>query len=255
MDQSQMSQPSAFATATTSNDRTMRLALTRARDESERLAAILLDRGFRCVITPVVKIVHLPVHPAEISGHQAILLTSGNAVEAMTTWNADRTLPVLCVGDATTTLARAAGYRDVRSAAGAVRDLAQLTADALAPGAGSLLYLSGDPVTGDLTGLLTAKGFTVQRQVVYRAEPMPALDPVAAGYFAARAVDGVLLYSPRSARLFASLLKRAGLGWATRSMTAYCISDAVAAAAPDWQAIVVAARPTQTDLLALLPKS
>ncbi len=66
-------------------------------------------------------------------------------------------------------------------------------------------------------------------------------------------MDGVLFFSPRTAESFASLCARDGLSERCRTLTAFCLSPAVAeAAALPWRAVRIAARPDQESLLELL---
>lgn len=233
----------------------MRLLLTRPRRDSEELAATLHDLGVETLIAPVIEIHALPFAPPAEAGHQAVLLTSGNAVPALSESVLDRDIAAYCVGDATGRRLAALGFSKVRSAAGDAGDLAELVCEELDPGLGPLLHMSGTLVAGDLAGTLAAAGFEVDRRVVYRADPIRVLDEAVAAAFVEKSLDGVLLFSPRSARILVRLLKGACLAATASDMTAYCMSRAVAevAEALTWRKVAVAARPNQLDLLALLP--
>ena len=67
-------------------------------------------------------------------------------------------------------------------------------------------------------------------------------------------LDGVLLFSPRSAKTFATLVTAAELTQACAKLSAFCISAATAAAlAPlTFARVVVAGTPNQDAMLALL---
>src|SRR4029078_10623456 len=73
------------------------------------------------------------------------------------------------------------------------------------PAAGPVLYLSGLDTASDFAGHLERSGFAVERVIVYEARPAARL-----AADAARA-EGVLLYSPRSARLWLDLAAKQGL--------------------------------------------
>jgi uroporphyrinogen-III synthase len=66
----------------------------------------------------------------------------------------------------------------------------------------------------------------------------------------------VLLFSPRSAAIFAGLVHDAGLSEHCARLTAYCISAAAAEAlkSTPFARIAVAGAPNQTAMLALLPE-
>ena len=235
----------------------MRVLLIRPRAESRRLARFLSQRGIAAIVAPVLEIVAIPNRQTEDVPHQAILLTSGNAARAVPEWNPDRGIPIYCVGCATAGRMRHLGYRNVHAAGGNARDLARLVAGCRQPDAGQLLHLSGDHVTGELAESLAGQGFVVVRRLVYRAEAVTHLDGTARQHIAERRVDGVLLFSPRSAQLFLDLLQRASLADRAAAMTAYCLSDAVArtAARFAWRRVAIAPQSTGCGLLSLLPGS
>ena len=164
-------------------------------------------------------------------------------------------LTVCCAGDTTARRVRNAGYGSVLSASGDAADLAELVIRRLRPDAGRLLWLCGEVTRGDLQHRLEAAGYRLERRVVYRAEAMEELTAAARLALAAGEIDGVLHFSPRSARLFADLLWRAGLASATGGMIAFCLSRAVAEAAREleWKAIRIAARPDRSAMVDLLP--
>jgi uroporphyrinogen-III synthase len=122
--------------------------------------------------------------------------------------------------------------------------------------AGDLVHAAGTTVAGDLSGLLTAAGFTVRRAVLYRARATAALDSATISALAGGTIDGALFFSPRTARTFVTLAREAGLAAHVRGVTAYCLSAAVAdeASALEWSAVRVADEPDQGSLLALLPR-
>jgi uroporphyrinogen-III synthase len=87
--------------------------------------------------------------------------------------------------------------------------------------------------------------------VVYEARPTPALSPAAVAAIGHRQVDAVLLFSPRTARIFVELIARHGLQDQLAAAAAICLSAAVAqpCRARVWRAIHLAARPTPGALL------
>jgi uroporphyrinogen-III synthase len=83
---------------------------------------------------------------------------------------------------------------------------------------------------------------------------MSALTDEARAMLAADALDGVLLFSPRSAKIFAGLVTEAALAEHCARLAAYCISAATAAALGDiaFARILVAGLPNQDAMLDLL---
>jgi len=165
-----------------------------------------------------------------------------------------RDVPLLAVGGASAHAARELGFGAVEEAGGDVAALAKAAAARFDRQGGSLLHVAGTVTAGDLTGQLEGAGFAVQRQVLYEARPAKALSPELRGALAAGEIGGVLLYSPRTARLFTELLAAAGLAARRKQMTALCLSQAVAEAVVprQWLRVLVAAEPQQPALLSLL---
>ncbi|MBM3630059.1 MAG: hypothetical protein FJX21_19880, partial [Alphaproteobacteria bacterium] len=121
-------------------------------------------------------------------------------------------------------------------------------------GDGPLLHVAGKVVAGDLAGRLAARGFEVRTAALYAAEPSPRLSDAARDAFAQGGIDGVLVFSPRSAAILVGLVEAAGLRAAAARIDLYALSEAVAAAASGlaWRRVVVAAAPNEDALLAAI---
>lgn len=234
----------------------MRLLLTRPLADSQRMAETLAARGFDTLISPVIEIfpqhVMIPDKP-----YQAVLLTSANAVNALLASNLPDAIPIYCVGDATLARLDIGRYSNLQSAAGDVMNLIGLVRRELHAENGPILYLSAAVISRDIALDLGRDGFRVDRYVVYNAKPVSALDEKVASALRLGAIDGVLLSSTRSARLFLEMVSRSNLTSVTSRLTAFCISGTTAKAANqvDWAKVVVAKQPTQESLLETLPDS
>ena len=232
-----------------------RLLLTRPREDSRALAEVLAQRGVGALIEPMMTIRIDERARLDLSGVQAILLTSANGARALASAapeEAARRVPVFSVGCATAQAARDAGFGTVTAADGDVDALAALAAARLRPDAGRLVHVAGRVSTGDLAARLSAAGFEVERVPLYDAVAVGALSPPARQALEAQTLAGVALFSPRTARLFAKLLRESGLEATARALTAFCLSQAVAVAVEtlSWKRVCVAARPRQEALVA-----
>ncbi len=228
-----------------------RILVTRPEQDAKATAAWLQDLEHEALITPLMAVHFLPGPPLDLTGVQALLVTSANGARALAARQTGSgvPLPVLAVGDATARAARDLGFADVDSAGGDVDDLARLAAARLRPGDGALLHVAGSKVAGDLAGMLAQAGYTYRRSVLYDARPVAALPQAAQGAIVDGAA-GVLLYSPRTAALFRDLVLAAGLEGFVANLTAFCLSANVAArAGAGWRRVVVAARPTEPSLM------
>src|ERR1051325_10645692 len=107
--------------------------------------------------------------------YRAVLVTSANALRGI---ESDPViarllpLPLFAVGQRTAEAAAAAGFRDTTVAAGdaaALRDLIVAGGRGKAPRkAGTLLYLAGADLAGDLAGELRERGLNVVTRTTYR---------------------------------------------------------------------------------------
>ncbi len=229
----------------------MRLLVTRSREDAEPLAAALGERGYEAVLEPLMSITDVDASDLDPDGVQALLITSANGIRTFARRTSRRDIAVFAVGDASARTAFELGFAEVRSAAGDVDALAALVRDELDPGRGALLHIAGSHIAGDLSGLLEAAGFDVRRQVLYQATAAEKLSPETVDELKSGTLDGVLLFSPRTAGLFVKLAGDAGLEEACRPLVAYCLSQAVADNAKDlpWRRIQVASEPNQKSLL------
>ncbi len=239
----------------------MRALITRPREDAEALAGLLRVRDIESVIEPMLVIRSLEGAEVDFEGVQALLLTSANGARALagrelraarTGW---RDLPVFAVGNATAKTACDQGFKRVASADGDIDSLSRLVAETLDPRTGVLLHIAGTKVAGDLAGRLRKSGFAVRRAVLYEAAAAAqALSPGLVSMLNAGAIDLALFFSPRTARSFVSLARKAGVAPACESMTALCLSAAVAEAARviDWAEVRVAGWPDLDGMLALI---
>jgi uroporphyrinogen-III synthase len=182
---------------------------------------------------------------------QGLLITSANGLRAFTAMSDRRDLTVYAVGDASAAAARAAGFPTVFSANGDVGDLARLVAAKADPAKGPLYHAAGSKLAGDLAGDLERAGFDYRRLRLYEARSAESLSAETQDQLAAGHIDGVIIFSPRTAATFVSLVRTANLGEPCRKLKAFCLSRAVAEAlAPlEMQALIVAPRPNQAALL------
>jgi uroporphyrinogen-III synthase len=227
----------------------VQVLITRPLADAEELARALEVRGHRALIAPVLTIEPIPDAVPDLEGVQALVLTSANAVPALAGTDPGR--PVFAVGEATAQAARAAGCSDVRPAAGDAASLARLISADCRPEGGALLHLAGTEVRPGLAEALAAAGFELRRQAVYRAVAATRLPAPVIEAIRRRAVDAVLLFSPRSAAIFVDLIVRHDLAGCLGRTEAVCLSAAVAAPCGrlSWARLRVATRPEVEMLL------
>lgn len=221
----------------------MRLIVTRPEGDAEALKAKLERLGHSVTVMPLLKIVPRDDVKIPVAPYQAVCATSANSLRCIEGTAFIKHLPVYTVGAQSLAAAKRAGFAAASAHGGDVAGLAAYAAASLKPEDGPILYLAGAEVSGDLKGALERRGFTVTKVIVYDAVPqgLEHADAVIKSH------DGVLLYSPRSARIFSELAGKAGAG-----LVHYCLSPNVAAALPGHRTTRIASSPDEAGLLALL---
>ena len=238
-----------------SERRRRRALITRPQEDSADAAIALARRGITPVLAPMMRIEYAAAEiENEVTLAQAVLFTSRNGVRAFTRLSPRRDVAAFAVGDSTATLARDNGFVHVESAHGDSADLARLVAERLDPADGLLFHAAGETVAGELVETLNKAGFKTVRRALYEAKPVDTLAEDTVTALRDRTLDYVLFFSPRTAHIFCDLVDKAGLAATCDSLTAICLSEAVAAEISrlTWKATGVAAAPTTDALLTVI---
>ena len=229
----------------------MRILVTRPEPDAGRQAEMLTRLGHEPVLAPLLRVAFAPDVRLDLGGADALVATSRNGLRALKDHpqrHEAAKLPLFAVGEATAKLARELGFAGVTTGPGTGEALAKLILERVKPGA-TLLHLAGDTVAFDLKSALEAQGLHVRQAVLYGTIPATALPQDAVASIGAGKLDGVILMSPRTATTFADLIRRHGLEGAAPRLICYCLSQAVAKAV---EPLIVAARPREEDVLALI---
>lgn len=195
--------------------------------------------GLEPIVAPLLRIEPLDVGAPNLTDVTALAFTSVNGVEAFAALTDRRDRPVFTVGDRTAEAAQVAGFGAVRSAGGAIGDLADLLRReargvVLAPGA--------QEPAGDIAALLAGAAVEARLLPVYAA--------IETGATAPDAFEAVLVHSPRAGRALAAIT---GAGRAAESV-AVAISEAAAAPLRGllWREIRIAAHPDENAMMSAL---
>lgn len=234
----------------------MRLLITRPDRESETLAQELQHLGYDTVVEPLLLIrmrqsMEIPVKP-----YQAIIITSAygaRGLAAHKSASVHKTVPVFAVGQTTADVLE--GFESVDVGSQGVDELEKKILAHSMPENGPLLYVRGQHIAGNLTQKLITAGFEVDDIILYEAVEREAFSPAVLENFQLGLLDGVVLFSPRTARIFCKLITTAGIEDKLAGITLYCLSQNVADACAfaDGKAArrqVIAKMPTQESLIA-----
>ncbi len=232
----------------------VRLLVTRPEPDGARTGSGLRARGHDVLLAPLLRVQAIDCAIPD-ARYGAVVVTSANAARAVAGHSRRdllTALPAFAVGRRTAEAARAAGFRDLRSADGDKADLVALVRAEYQAQRGPLLYLAGQDRAGELD--LAAQGVAVVTAVIYRAVAAERFPDSVAAALASGEVEGVLHFSRRSAQAYLACAARGGLAAPALRPTHFCLSPAVAEplAAAGAAAIRIAPRPDEAALLALV---
>ena len=187
----------------------MHILVTRPDPDAQPLITALEASGHQVSHIPLLNIkfinsVAIPDHK-----YQAVLITSANGARALenSSNNIDLTnTKAITVGPASAQAASQAGFTNiVQTKLGDVEGIIDYVNSHLTPNDGPLLYPSGTKTTGDLQLVLTKAGFKVERAIMYKAQRLEKLDAQTIDLLQSGQINSVLLFSPRTAKIWLSL--------------------------------------------------
>lgn len=234
-----------------------RVLITRPIDDAAPLVAALKARGVEAMVEPMMTIRSTEEPLPELEGAQGVLFTSANGVRGFMTRTDRRDLKAYAVGEATAEAARRAGFAEIEVAGGDANALAKLVIETCKPDAGKLIHVAGTHVAGNLSEQLTKSGFTVERAVLYDALSAHRFSMGTVESLRRAELEAVMLFSPRTAEIFMTLVDESGAEQGLSAMAAVCLSQAVADRLPGerFRAVVVAAKPDQPAMLDALDRA
>ena len=230
----------------------MRVVITRPQGDGERTATALRARGPEVWVAPLMRVQAIAANLAGEWG--AVIVTSANAPNAIAhnpARDALIKLPLFAVGQRSAEAARQAGFINVTSAGGDVRDLVNMLMGEHANTKAPLLYLAGEDRAADLIGELSTRGIAAKMRVVYRAVAAP-FPPALIEALRAGEVDIVVHFSRRSAENYMAGAKKAGIAGLALAVRHLCLSAQVAEPLAGASRIAIAARPDEAALVELL---
>ena len=233
----------------------MRVLLTRPHDQAEEMAAELNSLGHEVIVSPLLERQILAISD-DLHGVGALIFTSLNGVAAVEGRIPEELLvvPVFVIGERTAAAAEEAGFKNLIVGPGQARGLLPLIIDFEGEIAGPIVHISGADVRTDMAALLNAAGRSAERLTAYRMVAQSGLSHKAASALREGQLDAVLFFSPRSAKLFVTLMQAEGLATGFDRVIAVALSGAVAEPLNrlQWAAIRTAERPDRRAMLELL---
>jgi len=187
----------------------MYLLVTRPEPDAADLIGQLEKAGHQVSHVPLLEIDFHKAAKFPQSQPQAVLITSANGARAMGRLPQMATFSntlAIAVGASSAQAANHAGFTNIRKTErGDVTGMIDFVRQNLDPQDGPLLYASGSKTSGNLVNELQSGGFVVDRVVLYRADPAENLPLEVTQLIRQGRLDGVLLFSPRTAKIWLAL--------------------------------------------------
>jgi uroporphyrinogen-III synthase len=205
--------------------------------------------GKKSIIIPFIKIKYLDVK-IEDNNYSHIALTSQNAIATFENnlWMKDKS--ILVVGDKTKDILLKRHCKKILLCEQNVGDLTNSICEKI-PISSNILYVCGDHLSYDLESSLKSKAYNVISRVVYNSDAIMELTKSEINQIN-NVVEIVMLYSPRTAKIFADLALKHS--FYTKNKVVICISDRCVDSVEKlkWKEIKVASAANETKMLELI---
>ena len=203
----------------------MHILFTRPLADCHEMILKFQSLGHEISHLPLISIEGLKYEAPNYSEFKAIIFTSTNAVKFLDIKNIDKKLKCFCVGSATEKKARSVGFQNVFAAEGNVGNLKELILQNFKPSDGKLIYISGEIISSDLDKELISSGYTIERLINYRANPIEKYDESFIEKLKLKMPEITYIYSQNSAINFLKVIKSYQLETLWMNTNLMCIGE------------------------------
>ncbi|WP_415323308.1 uroporphyrinogen-III synthase [Candidatus Pelagibacter sp. Uisw_127] len=174
---------------------------------------------------PLINIEGLKYESQNYSEFKGVIFTSVNAIKFLDIKNIDKRLKCFCVGNATEKKARSVGFQNVFAAEGNVNNLKELILQNFNSSEGKLLYVSGEMISSNLDSELISHGYTTERVINYRTNPIEKYDEDFIKKLKLKMPEITYVYSQNSAINFLKMIKNYQLETLWMNTNLMCIGE------------------------------
>ena len=207
----------------------MHILLTRPLEDSHKLILKFQSLGHIVSNIPLISIEKVNYENLDFSKFNGIIFTSSNAIEHLEIKNINKRIDCFCVGNATETMAKNAGFQNIYSASGNVNNLKEIILQNFESSKGQLLYVSGEVISNDLDKQLILEGYNVERIINYKAIQVEKFNSELIEQLKQKMPDIVYVYSQNSAVSFLNLIKNYSLQNLWLNTNLMCIGEKTSA--------------------------
>ena len=203
----------------------MHILLTRPLEDCHELILKFQSLGHEVSHLPLINIESLKYEPLNYSEFKGIIFTSTNAVKFLDIKNIDKKIACFCVGNATEKKARSSGFQNVFAADGNVNNLKELILLNFNSSEGKLLYISGEVISSNLDRDLISNGYTIERIINYKANPIEKYDEDFIEKLKLKMPEITYIYSQNCAINFLKIIKNYQLETLWMNTNLMCVGE------------------------------
>jgi len=203
----------------------MHILLTRPLEDCHEMILKFQSLGHEISHLPLISVEGLKHETMNYSDTRGIIFTSSNAIKFLDIKNIDKKTTCFCVGSATEKKARSVGFQNVFAADGNVDNLKELILLNFNPSEGNLLYVSGEIISSNLDKELISNGYSIERVINYRANPIEKYDEDFIEKLKLKMPEIVYIYSQNSAINFLKVIKNYQLETLWMNTNLMCIGE------------------------------
>ena len=203
----------------------MHILFTRPLEDCHEMILKFQSLGHEISHLPLINIEGLKYELPNYSEFKGVIFTSSNAIKFFDIKNIDKKILCFCVGSATEKKARSNGFQNVFAAEGNVNNLKELILQNFNSSEGKLLYISGEIISSNLDSELISNGYTIERVINYRANPIKKYDEVFIEKLKLKMPEITYVYSQNSAINFLKMIKNYQLETLWMNTNLMCISE------------------------------
>jgi uroporphyrinogen-III synthase len=203
----------------------MHILLTRPLEDCHEIILKFQSLGHEVSHLPLINIEGLKYKLLNYSEFRGIIFTSANAIKFLDIKNIDKQIACFCVGSTTEKKARSSGFQNVFAADGNVDNLKELILQNFNSSKGKLLYISGEIVSSNLDQELSSNGYTIERVINYRSNPIEKYDEGFIEKLKLKMPEITYIYSQNSAINFLKIIKNYQLETMWMDTNLMCIGE------------------------------
>ena len=203
----------------------MHILLTRQLEDCSDLIFRFRKLGHIVSHLPLLKFKKVSYDNHFIKSCNSIVFTSANAIKFLDTKEIDKNIKCFCVGISTEKKAKSAGFQNIISAEGNVRNLKELILQNFNISDGNIVYVSGEIISTDLDKQLINHGYSVKRVINYQTIHNHNFQYDFIEKLKINMPDIVYIYSHNSAHSFLNFIKNEKIESFWKDTNLMCMSE------------------------------